>query len=181
MRKDTKDLLPPTTAPHVKLHCIYSTNVSTISSLRYFDEAQFPLHPVEVKDDLGDGTVGLRSLELCNSYSKYQSEPVISYQVNNPNVTHMGILSHMDTFKYIGNVIAKEAHIRTSKDIGNKKLGLSLTSYIPENVNMDVNPISLNDYFSNYIKDVEQKGDMFIAEQMRDSIIWELEKEHHRN
>ena len=165
MRNDTKNLLSATTAPHVKLHCIYSTNRTTISSLKYDNASQFPDNPHILEDDLGDGTVGIRSLELCNSFSNYQSEPVFSYQAN--NASHVSILEDEEAFRYIGSVITEEAHIRTSKDIGSMRD----MNYIPENVKLDVKRRTLNE---------KQKKDAF-TELMRDSLIWELEKEHHRN
>merc|ERR1719154_276846 len=181
IHNDTKNLLPMKTSPGVKVDCIYTTKVKTLSSLQYNSSEDFPHNATVIEDDFGDGTVSLQSLKYCNEFSKYQSEPVVAREVTNPNAPHVEILKDLETLKYIGNLLAKEAQNRTLQSTLKKNFELPLRSYNPENVQIIQNPLRMDELISIIYMEKQRQNNMTKEEYRREAKIWELESPHHRN
>ena len=98
--KDTKDLIKDLTPPGVELHCIYSYGVPIVEQLIF---TQFPNGSHVKKEGDGDGTVNIRSLELCKQWSDKQNKPVITQSFKRLN--HNQILKDKEVVKYIINVV----------------------------------------------------------------------------
>jgi len=100
MRKDQEpymDLSPP----GVEVHCLYGTGVDTIDKMIY-KSGKFPDSPTFQYGD-GDGTVNLRSLQVCNLWKEKQLQSI--YDVPLHKVDHMQILNDPKVLDYIKNLI----------------------------------------------------------------------------
>ena len=98
--KDTKDLVKDLTPPGVELHCIYSYGMPTIEQLIFIN---FPNgNPVKVEGD-GDGTVNIRSLELCKQWSNKQNQPVITKSFK--RLDHSQIIKDKEVVEYVQNIV----------------------------------------------------------------------------
>ncbi|EDV22036.1 Group XV phospholipase A2 [Trichoplax sp. H2] len=75
-------------APNVTVYCWHGINVPTPNSFYYKDD-NFEKQPDITHTD-GDGTVPLRSLQVCQNWKKQQTKPVSVRSF--PGVSHMGIL-----------------------------------------------------------------------------------------
>ncbi|KAA0192974.1 hypothetical protein HAZT_HAZT002616 [Hyalella azteca] len=110
MYLDTRTLLNMShTAPHVALHCLYGVGIPTVERIEFANAKYFPDYPSLVNGP-GDGTVNLRSADLCSQYSKLQSEPVVVKSYNETD--HMAILSHVDVLRYIAKLVTDIAQRR---------------------------------------------------------------------
>ncbi|KAJ1373367.1 hypothetical protein KIN20_035744 [Parelaphostrongylus tenuis] len=78
-------------APGVKLHCLYGTGIETPKQFTW-SKGYFPDYPPSVSYEDGDGTVNLRSAEVCRRWNttNNQGKPVTVHEV--VGAEHMAIL-----------------------------------------------------------------------------------------
>lgn len=105
LRKLVKDRIYPLSAhaPHVPMHCLYGTGVHTPASYIFGHKGEFPDRQPEVVYGDGDGTVSLRSLEACGTFSQQQDYGVTLKGYH--SVDHEGILSDTNVLNYIKSVL----------------------------------------------------------------------------
>ncbi|XP_014282231.1 lysosomal phospholipase A and acyltransferase [Halyomorpha halys] len=94
----TKKLVPP----GVEVHCLYGVGVSTIKQLIYKSN-KFPDQPLFVYED-GDGTVNIRSLEVCKDWLTKQKQEVHTQGFDGSD--HMAILKDVRVINYIRDRIS---------------------------------------------------------------------------
>ena len=70
---DTKDLLKGIPAPQIEVYCWHGINVPTTEKLIYY---KFPTSTPIIEKGNGDGTVNLRSMEVCLNWRDQQTKPV---------------------------------------------------------------------------------------------------------
>ncbi|KAL8570129.1 hypothetical protein ACOMHN_033808 [Nucella lapillus] len=102
MWKDTKDLIYELTPPGVEFHCLYGHAVPT-HSLFMYAKGEFPDSLPSFQQGDGDGSINLRSLQVCLQWGSQQRQPV--YHRALFNVSHMHILSDSRAFEYIERVL----------------------------------------------------------------------------
>ncbi|XP_063679907.1 phospholipase A2 group XV-like [Bolinopsis microptera] len=87
----------------VDVHCIHGKDQSTPLHFRYGDDSEFPdTQPITVNGD-GDGTVNLRSLELCKKFKRLKSYKTVTGFL----ATHLEILQRKDVIQFIGDLLTK--------------------------------------------------------------------------
>ncbi|EFA76881.1 hypothetical protein PPL_09633 [Heterostelium album PN500] len=97
--------------PHVPTHCIYGYGVPTEIYYKY--NKGFGDQPIIFETDLGDGTVPLSSLKVCEKWHGH-SFPL---DVKNFHLEdHLGILSSKDVLKYIHKLIMKGSELYLAVD-----------------------------------------------------------------
>jgi lysophospholipase-3 len=109
MYKDVKDLVDPTQPPGVEVHCLHGVGVPTWEQIIYAKDSDFPDKPGTLVNGDGDGTVNVRSLEVCKSWEKKQKHPV--YHVTFPGVDHLEILRNEGVIKYVTKLIKNYAKV----------------------------------------------------------------------
>ncbi|KAK3859909.1 hypothetical protein Pcinc_034009 [Petrolisthes cinctipes] len=97
MYLDTRDLLKGAPPPGVPIYCLYGVGIPTVEKLTYTDEDSFPNHPTLTYGD-GDGTLNIRSAELCKKWVGKQKEPVVVKAF--PKVEHMEIVTSRKIINY---------------------------------------------------------------------------------
>ncbi len=96
------------TAPEVHTHCLYGTNKPTEIAYVYKNvdggKNWFYQDPVEIDtSDQGDGTVPLRSLQQCQTWSKQQKETVVIKEFDESD--HVSVLQDQNVVEYVLGVI----------------------------------------------------------------------------
>ncbi|KAK8391238.1 hypothetical protein O3P69_017126 [Scylla paramamosain] len=94
---DTKNLLKDAPPPGVDLYCLYGHGINTVEKLVY-QEGSFPDKPDLVFGE-GDGTVNLRSAQVCESFASKQRQKVHAKAF--PVMEHMAILKDVDSISYV--------------------------------------------------------------------------------
>jgi len=90
------------TTPGVPIHCFYGMiKKSTVETLEYDDDADFPDKPSNLIMGDGDGTVNHESLRLCGAF---QSKQAISVK-EIPDVDHTGLISEKSVMSDIGQLV----------------------------------------------------------------------------
>ncbi|XP_068241511.1 lysosomal phospholipase A and acyltransferase-like [Palaemon carinicauda] len=103
MYLDTKDLINNAPAPGVEVHCLHGVGVDTVEKLVYTKKGSFPDSPNLVYGD-GDGTVNVRSAELCLKWKDGQKQNV--YHKALKGIDHMQILSAKESINYIVELVS---------------------------------------------------------------------------
>ncbi|GBL87796.1 Group XV phospholipase A2 [Araneus ventricosus] len=92
MYKDTlpyaEDGMKP---PGVEVVCMYGTGLDTVEKMDYRKDKSLPNSPTLLKGK-GDGTVNLRSLQVCSNWEGKQKQNV--YTKTFPKVEHLDMLSN---------------------------------------------------------------------------------------
>ena len=92
------------TTPGIPIQCFYGMiKKSTVETLEYEDDADFPGKPSNMVMGDGDGTVNLESLRLCGAFQSKQKE-AISVKVI-PGVDHTGLISEKSVMSDIGKLV----------------------------------------------------------------------------
>ena len=94
--------VPP---PNVTTHCIYGVDLETEETYRY-SSLSFPNGKPDISSGLGDGTVNLQSLQLCNEWVGQQEKPVKSYGLK--GAEHFGMLDDSNVLKILEQLIIKQ-------------------------------------------------------------------------
>jgi len=98
--KHVKHLLPSMKAPEVHTHCLYGTNKPTEIEYNY---SNWDNDPDDINtSDRGDGTVPLKSLQQCQTWSTQQSETI---EIKEFESDHLSVLQEQNVVKYILDVI----------------------------------------------------------------------------
>ena len=89
--------------PEVNVHCLYGVNMPTEIKY-YYTNDNFDKDPTHIDySESGDGTVPLRSLELCGQWKKYQSEAVVTKEFD--LLDHFKIIEDPDIINYVLKVV----------------------------------------------------------------------------
>ena len=91
----------PLTPPNVATHCIYGNSLQTEESYNY---ENFPDGHCNMSYGLGDGTVNLRSLRVCNEWVGKQAWPVKAYEMG--GVEHFGMLNDEKVLDIVWQLIS---------------------------------------------------------------------------
>ena len=89
------------TPPGVELYCIYSHGMPTTEQLVYknFPKDEKPVR----KCGNGDGTVNIRSLEICKTWSDKQRKPVFTKSFE--KLDHNNILKDEQVVEYVKDIV----------------------------------------------------------------------------
>jgi len=109
MRELANDMMTKASAaPGVKTYCLYGDQTPTMSSV-VFPTDEFVAANAEFQyNNFGDGTVGVRSLQACDSFEQAELVESIAY-----NATHNGMLSDADVWAKLLQVIAEISDSRS--------------------------------------------------------------------
>ena len=97
MREHVGDTSSLFKAPGVPVYCMYANTPESTEETLEYAEGEFPDSPSKVVKGNGDGTVNLRSLELCKKFANLQSQKVVTVAV--PGQDHNGMLSDDNVLK----------------------------------------------------------------------------------
>jgi len=101
--KNVKSLFPSMKAPEVHTHCLYGTNKPTEIEYTY-PNSNWDEDPTEINtSDQGDGTVPLKSLQQCQTWSTQQSETIEIKEFDESD--HLSVLQDQNVVKYVLDVI----------------------------------------------------------------------------
>lgn len=103
-----KDLLQFTefTPPGVEVHCLYGKDVPTVERLNYTKTAYVDGATPQLQMGQGDGTVNLRSLSACGTWTgmrEMRGKNVTTLALS--QVDHMQVLSDRRVVQYVLNTL----------------------------------------------------------------------------
>ncbi|KAK4310994.1 hypothetical protein Pmani_017488 [Petrolisthes manimaculis] len=101
MYLDTRDLLKGAPPPGVPIYCLYGVGIPTVEKLTYA-AGKFPDSPNLLYGE-GDGTVNLKSAQVCEGWSGKQKQPVHTKVFN--KMEHMEILRTPETIQYFVDIL----------------------------------------------------------------------------
>ncbi|KAL3085041.1 hypothetical protein niasHS_010110 [Heterodera schachtii] len=92
--------------PGVKVHCIFGVGVDTPDQFQWAHNWFFPDYQPYIRYGDGDGTVNIRSLEVCERWAKETADGTVEvHRVNGTD--HMGILNDQRTLELIRDILTK--------------------------------------------------------------------------
>lgn len=102
MWKGVQNLVSDLPTPNITTFCYYGTNTSTPEQLVYAS-GQFPDKQPSFKYGDGDGTVNLRSLQVCSEWTSKQTSQVTVRAF--PAVTHSNMVKDINVLKAVQELV----------------------------------------------------------------------------
>uniref|UniRef100_A0A1I8IMT1 Lecithin-cholesterol acyltransferase-like 1 n=1 Tax=Macrostomum lignano TaxID=282301 RepID=A0A1I8IMT1_9PLAT len=88
------NLTDQTLPPGVRTHCVFGHGLKTAHQFRWTNGRQFPDQQPDIVYSDGDGTVNIRSLDVCVNWSGKQAQPVASVPV--AGAEHVKLLTYSE-------------------------------------------------------------------------------------
>ena len=104
MMQTSGRLLDDLRPPNVPVHCIYGHTIVTPKTFVY-TKSQFPDTQPSIVYEQGDGTVNMRSLEVCSHWATQQPQPVVTHLIDGLGGEHIEILKSLDMVEHVRQVL----------------------------------------------------------------------------